>query len=245
MHLTATLTAGGATATLAPVVHLPPPPFLAFIGNEMVLVHALAGPPTGTGDTATQQVEIARTGGAPGWGAQPVEHPIGAPVMAVQVPHIYVHAKITIVDDIFLFAGSSNLNRRGLYHDGEMDSFTIPQHLCGDPANPARILRSRLMAEHLGLTPEIGESLFADPISVLPYFTRRTWYEGSRRQPLSFFGSLPPDVPIGTGSSIPSFLLQILIGSLADAAKPDIWPLFADPSTTLDATPSAKGPDYP
>lgn len=245
MSLTAKLTAGAATATLAPVAHLPPPPFLAFIGNELVLVHALAGPPTGTGSAATQQIEIARTGGAPSWGAQPIEHPVGAPVMAVQIPHIYVHAKMMIVDDIFLSVGSSNLNRRGLYHDGEMDSFTIPQHLRGDPANPARILRCRLMAEHLGLTPEMGESLFADPLSALPYFTQRSWYEGSRRQPLSFFGSLPPDVPIGTGSSIPSFLLQILIGSLADAAKPQVWPLFADPSTPLDATPSAKGPDYP
>ena len=40
-----------------------------------------------------------------------------------------MHAKVMIVDDTFLFAGSSNINRRGLYHDGEMDSFTIPQHL--------------------------------------------------------------------------------------------------------------------
>jgi hypothetical protein len=47
------------------------------------------------------------------------------------------------------------------------------------------------------------------------------------------------------GSSIPSFLLQVLVGSLADAAKPEVWPLFADPSTPLDATPGAKGPDYP
>src|SRR5205814_2668724 len=111
-------------------------------------------------------------------------------VLAVQVPSIYVHAKVTIVDDTFLFVGSSNINRRGLYHDGEMDSFTIPQHLRGDPTNPARILRSRLMAEHMGLSPEMGMALFADPISAIPYFTSRTWYEGSRRQPLLFFGSL-------------------------------------------------------
>jgi phosphatidylserine/phosphatidylglycerophosphate/cardiolipin synthase-like enzyme len=245
MYLTAPLSAGASTATLAPVVHLPPPPFLAFIGNELLLVHALSGPPNGSGSGATQTVAIARASGLPNWGAQPVQHDLGTPVMAVQVPHIYVHAKVMIIDDIFLFVGSSNLNRRGFYHDGEMNSFTVPQLLRGDPHNPARILRSRLMAEHLGLTPEMGESLFADPISALPYFTQRSWYEGSRRQPLSFFGSLPPDVPIGTGSSIPSFLLQILLGGLVDAAKPDVWPLLADPSTTLDATPSAKGPDYP
>jgi phosphatidylserine/phosphatidylglycerophosphate/cardiolipin synthase-like enzyme len=245
LRLAAALTAGSATAVLAPVVHFPPPPFWAFIGNELVLVHAMAGPPAGTGEGATQQVEIVRASGGPSWGAQPIAHDLGTPVLAVQVPGIYVHAKVMMVDDTFLFAGSSNINRRGLYHDGEMNSFTIPQHLRGDPKNPARILRSRLFAEHLGLSPEMGLSLFADAPSALPYFAARTWYEGSKVQPLSFFGSLPPDVPIGVSGSIPGFLLQILIGALHDAAKPDVWPLLADPTTTLQPVPRVKGPNFP
>jgi phosphatidylserine/phosphatidylglycerophosphate/cardiolipin synthase-like enzyme len=245
MYLANALSASDAMATFGAYAHLPSPPFWAFIGNELVLVHAIAGPPSGSGSSATQQVEIVRAPGGPGWGAQPVAHPVGAPVLAVQVPSIYVHAKVTIVDDTFLFVGSSNVNRRGLYHDGEMDSFTIPQHLRSDPTNPARILRSRLMAEHMGLSPEMGLALFADPISAIPYFTSRTWYEGSRRQPLTFFGSLPPDVPIGESGSIPGFLAQILFGSIRDAAKPDIWPLLADPTTASDPNPTAKGPDLP
>jgi hypothetical protein len=126
-----------------------------------------------------------------------------------------------------------------------MNSFTIPQHLRGDPKNPARVLRSRLFAEHLGLSPEMGLALFADAPAALPYFAARTWYEGSKVVPLSFFGSVPLDVPIGTGSSIPSFLLQVLIGALHDAAKPDVWPMLVDPTTTLQPVPRVKGPNFP
>lgn len=241
MYLATALGASAATADLAPFGHVPAPPFWAFIGNELVLVSAIAAPAA----APIQSVEIVRSGGAPDWGAESISHAVGTPVMAVQIPGIYVHAKVLIVDDTFLFAGSSNINRRGLYHDGEMDSFTIPQHLRGDPNNPARILRCRLMAEHLGFSPEMGQALLADPISALSYFKSRSWYEARRWQPLSFFGSPPPDVPLGTGSSIPSFLLQILIGSLRDAAKPDVWPLLADPTGSRDPSPGSKGPNYP
>ncbi len=152
MSLAADLDAGATTAVLQPIVRFPAPPFWAFIGNELVLVYAMSGPPTAT----TQMVEILRPGGAPSWGAQPIDHSANTPVLAVQLPGIYVHAKVMIIDDVFLFVGSSNVNRRGHYHDGEMNSFTIPQRLRSDPTNPARILRSRLMAEHLGLSPENG-----------------------------------------------------------------------------------------
>jgi hypothetical protein len=182
---------------------------------------------------------------APGtWGAHPGAHPKGTPVLAVQVPGIYVHAKIMIVDDVFLFAGSSNINRRGMYHDGEINSFTLPECLKGDPANPARLLRSRLMAEHAGLSAAMGEALFADPLSAVPYLTSRSWYQGVPRQPLGFFGSLPPSVTLGTSDTLAGWMLGILIGALRETAMPDIWPLLADPTTGHD--PSAdKGPAYP
>jgi hypothetical protein len=150
-----------------------------------------------------------------------------------------------IVYDVFLFAGSSNVNRRGFYHDGELNSFTVPQHLIGDPRNPARTLRARLMAEHMGLSTEIGQALFADPHSAFAYFAARSWYEQSHWQSLDFFGSLPPDVPIGTAGSAAGFILQILIPASRDAAKPDVWPLLADPTSGLDPNPQAKGPDLP
>jgi phosphatidylserine/phosphatidylglycerophosphate/cardiolipin synthase-like enzyme len=235
---TATVT----TADLSPIAHIPKPPFWAFIGNELALISSIAAP----AGLTSQSVNLVRATAAQSWGANLVDHPVGTPVLAVQVPGIYVHAKVMIVDDVFLFAGSSNLNRRGTYHDGEMDSFTIPQHLRGDPDNPARLLRCRLMAEHLGFSPEMGQALLADPVSALTYYNTRTWYEGCRWQPMTFFGSSVPDVPIGPSASIPGFLLSVLAGAVQDAAKTDVWKLVADPTTTLDPNPAAAtGPDYP
>ena len=241
MSLGKDLGAGINVATLQPVVRLPSPPFWAFIENELVMVYALQGPPGGT----TQDVQILRPGGAPSWGAQPVAHKAGAPVLAVQVPGIYVHAKVMIVDDVFVQIGSSNVNRRSHYHDGEINSFAIPQRLRADPTNPARILRCRLMAEHLGLSPEMGLALFADPVTTPPLFAK-TWYEGTHRQSLSFFGSAPDDVPVGISSSIPGFVLQAALGLVKmTALKDDMWPLMSDPTTSLDPTASSRGPEYP
>jgi hypothetical protein len=126
-----------------------------------------------------------------------------------------------------------------------MNSFTIPQHLMGDARNPARLLRARLMAEHLGLTTEMGQALFADPHSAFRYLKERSWYEQSRWRGLDFFGSIPPDVPIGTAGSVPMFVLQILIGAARKAAKQDAWTLLVDPTSGLDPNPHSKGPEYP
>jgi phosphatidylserine/phosphatidylglycerophosphate/cardiolipin synthase-like enzyme len=239
MRLKNALTAGAGQCDLSPLSHNPPPPFWAFIGNELVLVHAPVGGPA----SDYQTFEIVR--GLPSsWGATPVAHPVGTPVLAVQIPGIYVHAKVMVVDDVFLFAGSSNINRRGLYHDGEMNSFTIPQHLKGDPKNPARLLRSWLMAEHMGISPEMGQALFADPISAIRYFTSSSWYQGAHRQPLGFFGSLPPDVSLGTSDTVGGWILGVLIGVLREAAKPDVWPLLVDPTSSREGS-TVKGPEFP
>lgn len=239
MRLANGLTLGGDTADLKPLSHIPPPPFWAFIGNELVLVVAAKGPPSGS----FQTMQILRAG-LNTWGASPVIHQPGAPVLAVQIPPIYVHPKVMIVDDVFLFAGSSNINRRGLYHDGEINSFTIPTHLKGDPANPARLLRSWLMAEHAGLSAAMGEALFADPRSAIPYLTQRTWYQGAPRQPLTFFGATPPSVSLGTSDTVGGWLLATLVPTLEKNAQGDVWPLFADPTTSLDPS-AVKGPHYP
>ena len=60
---------------------------------------------------------------------------------------IYVHAKITIVDDVWSTVGSANLNNRGMRDDTEMNVATLDAEL-------ARGLRMLLWAEHLEL---IGE----------------------------------------------------------------------------------------
>src|SRR5439155_13915350 len=104
-------------------------------------------------DQTWQRVRVQRgpLGGSPRWGATVADHDKGAPVLAVQLRGVYVHAKLMIVDDIFVSVGSSNLNRRGLDHDGEINSFSVPRSQKRDPANPALRLRCRLWAEHFGL----------------------------------------------------------------------------------------------
>lgn len=68
---------------------------------------------------------------------------------------IYVHAKLSIVDDRLLRIGSSNLNNRSLGLDSECD-LVIDAALPENRDTPAQIaaLRTRLLAEHLAIEPE-------------------------------------------------------------------------------------------
>jgi phospholipase D1/2 len=63
---------------------------------------------------------------------------------------IYVHAKVMIVDDVFLRVGSANLNNRSMGLDSECDVL-----IDGRPRDDVRAtigkLRCDLLAEHLGL----------------------------------------------------------------------------------------------
>lgn len=68
---------------------------------------------------------------------------------------IYVHSKITIVDDEMLRVGSANINNRSMGVDSECDLLIDTR----DPANRGAgeqiaALRFDLLAEHLGVAPE-------------------------------------------------------------------------------------------
>ncbi len=65
---------------------------------------------------------------------------------------IYVHAKVTIIDDRMLRAGSANLDRRSMGFDTECDVAILVQ----DAADCRRIraIRNELVAEHLGCSAE-------------------------------------------------------------------------------------------
>lgn len=68
---------------------------------------------------------------------------------------IYVHAKMTIVDDDVLHVGSSNLNNRSMRLDTECDvtlDATLPGNESAAPT--IRALRDGLLAEHLGVTAD-------------------------------------------------------------------------------------------
>ncbi|MEN2980052.1 phospholipase D-like domain-containing protein [Tistrella bauzanensis] len=69
---------------------------------------------------------------------------------------IYVHAKITIVDNHYLRIGSSNFNNRSMRLDTECD-VVIDTDLPANAGLQASIadIRNDLLAEHLGTTPEV------------------------------------------------------------------------------------------
>ena len=53
--------------------------------------------------------------------AFPRAHRKGAAATVIDLTGIYVHAKMIIVDDVFVGIGSANLDRRGLFYDGEIN----------------------------------------------------------------------------------------------------------------------------
>jgi phosphatidylserine/phosphatidylglycerophosphate/cardiolipin synthase-like enzyme len=70
---------------------------------------------------------------------------------------VYVHAKVTCVDDRLLRIGSSNLNNRSMGLDTECD--VSIEARTGDPREPelraaVLALRHRLLGEHLGVDPQ-------------------------------------------------------------------------------------------
>nr|WP_285625377.1 phospholipase D-like domain-containing protein [Kineosporia sp. NBRC 101677] len=90
-----------------------------------------------------------------------LENPQGVP--------IYVHAKICVVDDVWMTCGSDNFNRRSWTNDSELTCAVLdPEH---DPREPTalgarrlpRDLRLSLWAEHLGI-PEDDPRLL-DPVT--------------------------------------------------------------------------------
>ncbi|OMQ16262.1 phospholipase, partial [Modestobacter sp. VKM Ac-2676] len=83
---------------------------------------------------------------------------------------IYVHAKVTVVDDRLLRLGSSNLNNRSMGLDTECD--LAIEAVDGQPgadriAATITGFRDRLLAEHLGCTPDEVAAAIADTGSLV------------------------------------------------------------------------------
>lgn len=86
---------------------------------------------------------------------------------------IYVHAKVCVVDDVWMTVGSDNVNRRSWTNDSELTSAVVdttrdtrePLRLPGaldDARVLPRDLRLQLWAEHLGLTEDDERLLHPD-----------------------------------------------------------------------------------
>ena len=118
-----------------------------------------------------------------------------------QATPIYVHAKVCVIDDVWLEVGSDNLNRRSWTHDSELScavlDTTFDEREPRDPAglgDRARVLargtRLRLAREHLG-REEGDDADLLDPVDAFEAWRAAAaaldaWHDGGR------IGARPP-----------------------------------------------------
>jgi phosphatidylserine/phosphatidylglycerophosphate/cardiolipin synthase-like enzyme len=219
------------------------PPFWLWIDGELMLARTVVKPVEEDGVKAARvTVERGAAGGSLRWGAHPRGHAKGAPVTFSQVKGIYVHAKCMMIDDVFVSIGSTNLNRRGFFHDGEINVFAIPQALRAAADNPARALRTALWAEHLGIAPQMSASLLRDPIAGFDLFLR-PHLAGNRFTALSET-DIRPFLGISDVQLWPLTVMGILsvaggaLESLPSIFYQRVWNLLSDPTTGLDPAPT-------
>ncbi len=116
---------------------------------------------------------------------------------------VYVHSKVTVVDDVWACVRSDNLNRRSQTHDSELSVAVLDEiRDARHPADPAglgdgarrfaRELRLRLMREHLGRLGPDGEdgddADLLDPDAAVRVLRRSAaaldaWHAADRRGP--------------------------------------------------------------
>jgi phosphatidylserine/phosphatidylglycerophosphate/cardiolipin synthase-like enzyme len=93
---------------------------------------------------------------------------------------VYVHAKISVIDDVWASVGSDNFNRRSWSHDSEIACAVIDdEHDVREPLDPAglgdgarkfaRDLRLQLWREHLGRADGDDHDLL-DPVEAVAKF---------------------------------------------------------------------------
>ena len=240
--LLADIGASDSTIFLGPPARVPKGRFFFWIGGE--LMYAMASTlVTGPGGMPAKQLDVLRGGFGTSqrWCPDPRPHQKGEPATLSQPAGIFVHSKIMMIDDLFVSIGSTNVNRRGFFHDGEITAFAIPQDLRGAADNPARDLRTRLWAEQLGLAPDMGAALLSDPIAGFELF-RRSHYQGNRFTPLTELA-----VPTPTLSNLPGLtdvlpdwakqFLQFGVEITLEAESDNIFNTLSDPTTLIDPHP--------
>ena len=104
---------------------------------------------------------------------------------------IYVHSKITIVDDRIIRVGSANFNNRSMGLDSECDLMidaSLPANR--GAAEAIAMLRADLMAEHLGVSVDTIDAKFAETGSLIRTIEA---FSGSRGRGLVVFVPEKPD----------------------------------------------------
>jgi phosphatidylserine/phosphatidylglycerophosphate/cardiolipin synthase-like enzyme len=242
MLLAEDLFAGGGTQArivLTPDSRIPALPFWVAVEGELIYVYdegsATNVPGTKAflcerGDT-TQIVQ----GGATPKGAFPRGHKVGAPVTAIDLTGIYVHAKLILVDDVFVGIGSANLDNRGFFYDGEANCFTIPEGLRTSPNNPAFQLRRKIWAEMVDLPEQMIAPLMSDPLAAGRLFDRSP-FACNRYTPIE---ARPPHLMLSYTSGDGAFLdlLRAFFFTVQFADIPTLYATVVDPHSSLEPNP--------
>jgi phosphatidylserine/phosphatidylglycerophosphate/cardiolipin synthase-like enzyme len=215
-------------------------PFWAWINGELMLAIQLTDEGELIDGHPVVKLKVIR--GAIGvnarWGATTREHPKGSPVTCSQLRGIFVHDKAMMVDDIHVYIGSGNINRRGFYSDGEIGLFTVPEQLKAAPDNPAKILRTDIWAEQLNLPPSMGAALLQDPIAAFELF-RRHFYGGNRFVPLDMFDlNDDADLKFSINSNLLMNVLENIGMGWFTSVREKIYNSFVDPTTFDDPQPT-------
>lgn len=121
---------------------------------------------------------------------------------------IYVHSKLTIIDDTMIRVGSANLNNRSMGLDTECDQMI---EALGSKAVSERItaIRNDLIAEHLGVEPDEVAATIADKGSLISAIEALWKPDGHTLRPL------PLRIPKG----LESFIADNQILDPEDAAQ--------------------------
>ncbi len=182
LRLMAPLAAAGGlepSVWLGPKARIPDVPFWLSVDGELMYVYdeaiGVTPPEDRRGFQVARGAETRLVMGGPvatAQGSRVRGHAVGAAATVVDLAGIYVHAKMMIVDDVFLGLGSANLNRRGLFHDGEINVFTVPEALRATRPNPVTALRTRLWAEMFDLPVSTVGPLLEDPHAAARLFDR-------------------------------------------------------------------------
>jgi phosphatidylserine/phosphatidylglycerophosphate/cardiolipin synthase-like enzyme len=228
---------------LGPKERLPQPPFWFAIEGELMYAFDLSAMPSPTGDIASvfqvlrgPDTRLIKGGPvATAVGPRTRTHKAGAAATVVDLAGIYVHSKLTIVDDVFMSIGSANVDRRGFYHDGEINVFSVPQQLKASRANPVAALRRKIWAEVLDLPLATAEPLLEDPRAAAELFGRSPLL-GNRFTDIDAYPThLMFDATGGDG--LVSLLLKLVIGSLVTVDHDALYKAVVDPTSRLDPAP--------
>lgn len=163
-------------------------------------------------------------------------HAAGVPVTFTKVDDVFIHAKLVLIDDIFASLGSVNMNRRSMYHDGEISAQVVPGRLRAAVDNPVRSLRCRIWADHLGLAVDAAESELADPLAALELF-HRPRAAGNPLVPFTLLDNMQPAGP-GVEGDTAFQVLGTIFSQLAsvggDLGRHALFSTIVDPTTSLD-----------